>query len=122
MSPSVRLSLLVATAGAAPEQGETASVAGGYLFVDDDEEIDDGWAVSPRVGFTLGTVWTCEGELGVHGGQAPALNLPYTALRPRLSLMVDMAPDHWLQPFFLGGGGLLWLQVEPGAGGVVLTT
>jgi outer membrane protein OmpA-like peptidoglycan-associated protein len=120
MSPSVLLSLLVATAVAAPEQGATASVAGGYLFVDDDEEIDDGWAVSPRVGFTLGTVWTFEGELGVHGGQAPALSLPYTALSPRLSLMVDMAPDHWLQPFFLGGGGLLWRQVEPGAGGVVL--
>lgn len=113
MTPSALLLLLSAAASAAPEQGATASLAGGYLFVDDDEEVDDAWEFSPRVGFTLGTVWTFEAELGMHGGEVPALGLPYRGWTPRLSLMVDMAPDHWLQPFFIGGGGLFSRQVTP---------
>ncbi len=101
------------TAQAAPMQGVTAGLAGGYLFIDPDEEISHAWAIVPRLGYTFGPRVGFEFDLGVHAGQVTALNMPYTGLTPRLDLMIDMAPDHWAQPFLLAGGGVFWKQARP---------
>ncbi len=120
-APMFPLLLLIGRLGhAAPQQGPTASIAGGALFMDRDEEVATAWEVIPRVGFTLGLVWTFEASMGIHQGQIPELQLPWLGLTPRADLQINMAPDHWLQPFFLGGGGLLWKQARPGAAGVLL--
>lgn len=98
---------------AAPMQGLTAGLGGGYLLIDPDEEISNAWAIVPRLGYTFGPRVGFEVEMGVHAGQIPALSMPYTGLTPRLNLMIDMAPDHWAQPFFLAGAGAFWKQARP---------
>lgn len=120
--PSLSLGALLAlglvpqatsTAHAAPMQGFTAGLSGGYLFIDPDEEISHAWAIVPRLGYSFGPRVGFEVDLGVHAGEIPALGMPYTGLTPRLDLMIDMAPDHWAQPFFLAGAGLFWKQARP---------
>jgi outer membrane protein OmpA-like peptidoglycan-associated protein len=114
--------LLALSADAAPMAGPTAALAGGYLFIDPDEEISSAWAVVPRLGYAFGPRVGIEAELGVHGGQVASISMPYTGLSPRLNLMIDMAPDHWLQPFFVGGPGIFWKRASPQPGQVVPKT
>jgi len=114
------LGLGASVASAAPElAGPTGSLAGGWFHPDSDEEIADGWAFVPRAGYSFGPRVGLEGELGLHGGQIPSLNMNYTALTPRAGVLIDMAPDHWAQPFAMGGVGLLWKKAQPTPGTVL---
>ena len=107
-------------AGAAPElSGPTASIAGGWLITDPDEEISDGWVAVPRFGYMFGPRVGLETEVGIHGGDIPDLGIPYMAATPRLGVFINMAPDHWAQPFAMGGGGVLWKKANPPPGTVL---
>ena len=107
-------------AGAAPElSGPTASIAGGWLITDPNEEISDGWVAVPRFGYMFGPRVGLETEVGIHGGDIPELGIPYTAATPRLGVFINMAPDHWAQPFAMGGGGVLWKKANPPPGTVL---
>lgn len=114
------LAVVPGTAGAAPElSGPTAALAGGWFHPDTDEEIGDAWTFSPRVGWSFGPRVGIEASLGLMGGDIPALGMPYTALAPHGDLVIDMAPDHWLQPFAIAGAGILRKKAIPSPGTVL---
>lgn len=115
--PAFVVALMACPASAAPElAGPTASLAGGWFRADPAEEVGNGWVVAPRVGYSFGPRVGIEGELGVMGGDVLTLGFPYSGLTPRGGIFIDMAPDHWLQPFAVAGAGVFRKQANPPAG------
>jgi outer membrane protein OmpA-like peptidoglycan-associated protein len=114
------LGMHATAASAAPEMsGPTAGLGGGWFLSDTDEEIGDAWVFVPRLGYSFGPRVGLEGEVGLYGGDIPSLGMPYTALTPRAGVFIDMAPDHWAQPFAIGGVGMFWKKAEPAPGTVL---
>ena len=81
--------LLLATlhaAIAAPrdEHGVTFSLAGGYLWMDPAENLDDTWAAVARLGYGLNPRWTVESDFAFHQGQTRTdFAYGYDLLTPR---------------------------------------
>ena len=116
----VATGLLSAPSAAAPElAGPNGALSGGWFRADPEEEIGNAWAIVPRAGYSFGPRVGLEGELGIHSGQVTAFDMPYTALTPRAGVFIDMAPDHWAQPFATGGVGVLYKKARPAPGTVL---
>jgi outer membrane protein OmpA-like peptidoglycan-associated protein len=101
-----------------PPHGPTVSLGAGYIWMDPAESIGNAAAILPRVGYTIDRHWTVEAALGVMSGQTREGAEPYQVLTPRFDVLLVLAPDSPVQPFFVAGGGALRRDIRTPTGGV----
>jgi outer membrane protein OmpA-like peptidoglycan-associated protein len=108
------LSTLLALTGpaAALDQGPTVSVGFGWMWVDPGENIDDSWAVVPRLGYQPGDHWILEAESGIYQGRTRTWGYGYDSLTPSAQVLFIIAPRSTFQPFLSAGGGAMWQHVR----------
>jgi outer membrane protein OmpA-like peptidoglycan-associated protein len=82
------------------------------MWMDPGENIDDSWAVVPRLGYQPGDHWILEAECGITQGRTRTWGYGYDALTPRAQVLFNIAPASPVQPFLSAGGGAFYKHVR----------
>ena len=120
MFTSVLFGLLALERPAHAEAGELQFGAyGGYLWTDPEENLNDTWIITPRIGLGLVDPLSLEADLvGWAQGRARVVvgddGIPYRydAFTPRINLLVYPWPDIKVRPFLVVGGGIIYKKIH----------